>query len=153
MLMKQTTPPIISKQTPFPGEVFYTVRWSPLVPVDKYTIIKAVPAVAGIFELYYQDQYKKLVRFYIAKVWIGGLRSTLRRLTDPLLNEDPKWRDVLETKKCFFRYTMSDSFNDLTDVLFFFSETVYPKKGKLENSHRYSDIFVEEITPEKIVDI
>lgn len=145
--------PVITKQVDNAGEAHYTVRWSPLAEVDKYTIIKSVPAVAGLFELYYRDEWKKLVRFYMARVWIGGLRSTLRRLTDPLLNEDEKWRDLLEHKTVYFRYAMCESFNDLTDVLYFFSETFYPRQHKTYNSERYTGIFVDEISPDKIVDI
>ncbi len=145
--------PIITKQVDTTQEAYYTVRWSHLTAVDKYTIIKSVPAVSGLFELYYRDEWKKLIRFYMARVWIGGLRSTLRRLTDPILNEDIKWRDVLENKSCYFRYAMCNSYKDLTDVLYFFSETFYPHQHKTYNSERYTAIFVNEISPDKIVDI
>lgn len=145
--------PVITKQVDGMGEAYYTVRWSPLTEVDKYTIIKSVPEVAGMFELYYRDEWKKLIRFYMARVWIGGLRSTLRRLTDPVLNDDGKWRDILENKQSYFRYSKCDSYKDLTDVLYFFSETLYPHENKTYNSERYSGIFVKEISPDKIVDI
>jgi hypothetical protein len=145
--------PLITKQVDIAGEAHYTVRWSPLTEVDKYTIIKSVPAVAGLFELYYKDDRGKLIRFYMARVWIGGLRSTLRRLTDPELNEDEKWRDILENKTCYFRYAQCNSYKDLTDVLYFFSETFFPHEKKTYNSERYTGIFVDEVSPDKIVDI
>jgi len=145
--------PYITKKVDREGEAYYTVRWSPLIEVDKYKIIRAVPAVAGIFELYYQDDYKKLIRFYMARVWIGGLRSSLRRITDLTLNDEKKWQDVLENKKCFFRYSICHSYMDLTDVLYFFAETFFPDEEKTENSNRYAGISVDEISPEKIIDI
>ena len=40
------TPPVLTKRTDA-GNAYYTVRWSPLEKVEKYTIIKRVPAMAG----------------------------------------------------------------------------------------------------------
>jgi hypothetical protein len=151
--MALTREPTITKLVDDTGSAHFTVCWSALQKVDKYEIIKCVPAVAGLFELYFQDEYKKLIRFYIAKVWIGSLRTRIRRLTDPTLLEDAKWRDVLEHRECFFRYSVCHSYKDLTDVLYFFSETIYPHEHKTENSKRYTDIAVYEKSPDKIVNI
>ena len=75
-------PPAVTKQ--IKGNVaFFTLRWSPLQKVDKYVIINSVPAEAGIFELYYLDDKKKLVMMRVSRVWYGGLRSKLRSVTDP----------------------------------------------------------------------
>lgn len=146
-------PPIISKRTDSAGSAYYTVRWSPLEIVEKYTIIQRVPAMAGIFELYFEDNYKKLVRFYVSKIWLGGLRSQLRKITDPELIEDERWKDLLENRTCRFRYSLSESYTDLSDVLYFFSELYYPGQHKTDHSGRYEHIFVEEIEPNKIVTI
>jgi len=151
--MAYTAEPLITKSVDDSGDAHFTVRWSPLQKVDKYTIVRSVPAVAGIFELYYKDNHHKLVRFYIAKVWIGGLRSHLRRITDPLLNEDEKWQKVLDERTCYFRYSVCQSYKDMSDVLYFFSETIYPNESRTDNSNRYPGISVHEISPDKIVDI
>ena len=144
-------PPVLTKRTDS-GDAYYTVRWSPLEKVEKYRIIKSVPAMAGIFELYFEDNYRKLIRFYVSKVWLGGLRSELRKLTDIELNEDAKWRDAL-SRTCYYRYVLSESFTDLSDVLFYFSEKYFPGEHRAEDSGRYDQIFVEEIEPNKIVTI
>mgnify|MGYP001098251759 CR=1 FL=1 len=145
--------PQITKEVDDMGTGYFTVRWSALQKVDKFTILKSVPAMAGIFELYYQDPKKKLIRFYIARVWIGGLRSTLRMITDSTLHEHLDWIDTLENKTCFFRYSLCSSFKDLVDVFYFFAETLYPGKKKTYHSRRFMDIRVNEISPEKIVTI
>jgi hypothetical protein len=146
------TPPVLTKRTD-DGNAYYTVRWSPLEKVDKYTIIKRVPAMAGIYELYFEDNYRKLIRFYVSKVWLGGLRSELRKVTDTELIEDERWKDLLENRTCYYRYVLSESFTDLSDVLFYFSEKYFPGQHRAEDSGRYDQIFVDEIEPNKIVTI
>lgn len=145
--------PMITKQVDKDGAVYFTVRWSPLAEADRFEIIKKVPAMSGLFELYFQDTWKKLNRFYIARVWIGDLRSRIRKLTDPMLVEQENWKEVLNTKKCFYRYSQTNSFNDLTDVFYFFAETFYPGQHKTYHSNRYENIFVDELSPDKIVTI
>ena len=49
--------------------VYYTVRWSNLRKADKYDIVKMVPSVSGIFELYYMDDKKKLNLFFFSKAY------------------------------------------------------------------------------------
>lgn len=132
---------------------FFTVRWSLLRKAEKYSITSTVPSMAGIFELYYMDEKKKLNLFYVGRVWIGGLRSRLRRLTDPTLELDDRRRAILETKDCYYRYSLSESFRDLTDVFFFFSNTYFPHTSIAEHSGRYDTIYVKEISPQKIVTV
>lgn len=145
--------PLVKKKTDQYGGVYYTIRWSPLKQTDKYSIIKSVPAMAGIFELYYMDDKKKLNLFFFSKVWIGGLRSRLRRYTDPELEIDEKRRNVLERYECYYRYSLCDSDDDMQDIIFFFASTYMPGKHKQYSSERYEDIYVEEESPDSIVTI
>jgi hypothetical protein len=133
--------------------VFFTVNWSPLRKAEKFDIVTKVPSMAGLFELYYMDEKKKLNLFYVGRVWIGGLRSRIRRLTDSTLEIDEKRRKVLETKDCYYRFSLSESYNDLTDVFFFFSNTYFPHTSIAEHSGRFDMIYVKEVSPQKIVTI
>jgi hypothetical protein len=144
--------PVITKQVE-DGVAFFTVRWSPLRKAEKYDIVRHVPSMAGFFELYYMDTNKTLHLFYVSRVWIGGLRSRLRKLTDPDLEDDPKRKHILETRDCYYRYSLSESFMDLTDVFFFFSETYYPHTSTAEDSGRYDEIYVKEVSSEKLITI
>ena len=76
-------------------DVYYTVYWSRLQKADRYQIITKVPSVSGIFELYYQDEHKQLNLFHIAKAWYGGLRTGLRKATDPELEDDEIKKEIL----------------------------------------------------------
>jgi len=135
------------------GTAFYTLRWSRIIKVDKYEIITKVPAMAGIFELYYMDEKKKLVRFYMGKIWIGGLRTKIRKLTDPIIEEDTQRREVLEKYDCYYRYCVIEHQDDLDDVFYFFAGRYNPEENKAEHSGRYEDIYVKEIDPDNLVTI
>ena len=132
---------------------YYLVHWSRLAVCDKYRIIGAVPAVAGLFELYYEDDLKALRLFYIAKAWYGGLRTSIREKTDPDLEMNLERKRILSDRACFYRYTATGSHADMSDIIFFFAETYMPGQYKTPHSGRYKDIYVEEISADKIVDI
>ena len=135
------------------GNVYYIVNWSALQKADKYDIIKTVPSVSGIYELYYMDEKKKLNLFYVSKAWYGGLRHSLRKLTDPELVRDPARHKVLNDYDCYYRYSLTNSYADMSDIIYFFARTYFPPSVKAEHSGRYIDIFVDEHSPDKIITI
>jgi hypothetical protein len=103
------------------GNAYYTVRWSPFAKADKYEIVRTVPAIGGIAELYYMDEKGKLNIFCLQRSWYGGLRAVLRERCDPVLEKDPfrlsilvKWRD-----RIYYRWTATESLADMADVVFF----------------------------------
>jgi len=134
------------------GDAYYSVNWSLLSIADKYTIIKKVPAVAGIYEIYWMDETKHLRLFIIDKTVYGGLRSEIRRITDPeLCKSDEKGRKILEEKKIWYRYAPTDSSNVMDDVLWFFVQTYFPENTSLNHSGRYQNIFLKESAPDKLI--
>jgi len=132
---------------------YYTIHWSKLKKADKYEIISNVPSVAGIFELYYEDKKKKLNLFFLSKAWYGGLRYTLRKRTDPEMENNPNRRKILNDFDCYYRYTLTESYKDMSDILFFFAKTYFPGNSRIKTSGRYQNIFVKEISDDKIVTI
>jgi hypothetical protein len=144
--------PVVGKQVRG-GDVFFTITWSPLAQADKFLINASVPAMAGIFELYYLDEKKKLRLICIQRVWYGGLRSRLRMVTDPELAEDPKRKELLETHECYFRYSLTNSSEDMADILFFFASNRPVARGCANPSGRYATVFVKEFSQNKLVTI
>jgi hypothetical protein len=126
---------------------YFTVSWSPLYKADKYDIHLTVPAVGGVAELYYRDEAGRLTLFRLARSWFGGLRAIIREGTDPELEKDERLRALVELHKdsLFYRYSMSESKEDLDDVLFFLHECFSPGKHGAEHSGRYERIFLNEI--------
>lgn len=135
------------------GKVYYTVFWSSLRKAEKYDIVRHVPAMAGIFELYYMDANERIRRMSISRAWYGGLRSKIRHDTDPELVMEKKFRKVLNTYTCYYRYTLTNSMDDMLDVLQFFSKTYVPDQPVPQDSGRYQEIFLEEVSPDKVVTI
>ncbi len=133
--------------------VYYKVHWSHLEQADRHRIIATVPALAGIFELYSQDEHRNLRLLMVSKAWYGGLRAAIRRQTDPELEVDAGRRRLLESQPCLYRYSLVESRADMDDILFFFMETYRPGAGTMQHSGRYEQIFVEEVDRDKIVTI
>ncbi len=131
--------------------VFYILKWSKIAEAERHDIIHHVPSVSGIYELYYQDIKKQLRLFFVSIAWYGGLRNAIREKTDLDIEIDKNRREILEKYKCFFRYSASNSFNDLKDVLFFFTETYFPGRTLKDHSGRYENIHVEEVSEDKII--
>ncbi|MBN2511281.1 MAG: hypothetical protein JXB03_13455 [Spirochaetales bacterium] len=146
------TKPVIKKKV-IPPDAQFTVHWSPILPGDRFTIRQKVPSMSGIYQLFYQDPYKKLVLIDMDIAWYGGLRANLRDFSDPDKERDPKIKEILESKKLFCRYTLSESFRDLTDVLSLLAMEEFENWEEFETTGRYEHIFLIEDSPNKIVTI
>jgi hypothetical protein len=131
---------------------YYFVQWSPLSKADRYEIITKVPAIGGIFEIYWMDENNHLRLFVVGKTDFGGLRSELRRITDPeLCNDNEKTRKILEEKEIWYRYAPTDSANVMADVIWFFMQNYFPEKNSFKHSGRYENIFIKESAPDKLI--
>jgi len=135
------------------GDVYYTLFWSRLRKAEKYDIVRQVPSLAGLYELYYMDRNDRLHLMCISRVWYGGLRSRLRHDTDPELVVDQNYRRIIEKFDVYYRYTLTESMDDMLDVLHFFAESYQPAMTSPDDSGRYRYIFLEEIAPDKMVTI
>jgi len=134
------------------GDAYYSVNWSPLTKADRYDIISKVPSVAGVYEIYWMDDNNRLRMFIVGKTDYGGLRSEIRRITDPeLCLTDEKARKILEEKEIWYRYTQSNSSKIMADVIWFFMQTYFPEKASESHSGRYVNIFLKESTPDKLL--
>jgi len=131
-------------------EVFFSIHWSVLKKADKYDISASVPSIGGIYELYYMDEKKKLNLMFMDWVWYGGLRSRLRRLTDVTLIYTPEHKKILENYTCYYRYSLSNSSNDMMDIIFFFGKSHFPNRD-FEHSGRFDTIYVTEHSPQKLI--
>ena len=105
----------------------------------------------GIFELYYRDDHKNLFCFLLARVWYGGLRGTIREATDPLIVLNEKRKKVLETRECFYRFTVVNSFSDILDLMNLLSAGRLAPQRVPAHSGRYEDLYLKEESPDKFV--
>jgi hypothetical protein len=137
----------------YEGAVHYTVYWSKLEVADKYRINAAVPSESGIFELYYRDHTRQLQLFHVQRAWYGGLRNSLRKMTDPDLSADPRRRRVLEEYPCYFRYFVVRSFADMSAIYAAFARRLLPRQAGGASPAHGAPVTVEEVSPDKIVTI
>lgn len=132
---------------------YYTLAWSRIRKADRHEIRFSVPSQSGLYELYYMDDEKRLVLADLAIAWYGGLRTTLRALTDPEVELDPARKAFLEQHEYYYRYSLSNSFADLSDVLHFLSARYFPAYEPAPHSNRFESISVNQFSPDKVTDI
>jgi len=132
-------------------EVHYFIKWSPLAKADRWTINAKVPAVSGIYEVYWMDDHEHLRMLSVGQTHYGGLRSELRRLTDPELNKDLDARKTLEDEEIWFRYAPCNSAAMMADVIWYFRKTYFPEEPGVEHSGRYEKLFMNESAPDKLI--
>ena len=130
---------------------YYNINWSPLSLAERWTINAKVPSVAGVYEIYWMDDHNHLRMLAVGDTHYGGLRSEIRRLTDPELTTDPKVRKTLENEEIWFRYTISNSVETMTNVVWFFRRTYFPENPKIDYSGRFKKIFMKESAPDKLI--
>lgn len=128
------------------NRAYYTIRWSPLRKAEKYDIQKTVPAMSGLYELYYRGRDGRLRLFHYGKAWLGGLRAVIREFTDPdLMKDRPDLRQVLLSHECFYRFSICNSLPDLEDLLGFFSASEKRTDERIPTSGRYEKIRIKEV--------
>jgi len=97
------------------------------------------------------DDHNHLRMLAVGNTHYGGLRSEIRRLTDPELALDPKAREILENEEIWFRYAPSNSSDVMSDVVWFFRKTYFPENPGVEHSGRFKKIFMKESAPDKLI--
>ncbi|MDR2476200.1 MAG: hypothetical protein LBD18_00230 [Treponema sp.] len=132
-------------------DVHYFVKWSPLAIADRWEINSKVPSVGGIYEIYWMDGHKHLRMIAVGQTHYGGLRSELRRLTDPGLITDKKTRKILADEEIWYRYAPSNSSAAMADVVWYFRGTYFPENPGVEHSGRYQKIYMNESAPNKLI--
>ena len=133
------------------GNVYYYVHWSPMALAERWTINSKVPAIAGVYEIYWMDDHGHLRMLSVGQTQYGGLRSELRRLTDAELAINPKIREILDNEEIWFRYAPCNSKNAMSDVVWFFRKTYFPEDPGVEHSGRFKKIFLKESAPDKLI--
>ena len=141
----QEMKPVISS-TIKNGEAYYTLVWSPS-KADKYEVTSR-SRLLPVFELYRMDESKAQSSFSNPCL-VRRLRSQIRAAIDPDATHDPVKRAELEDAELYYRYSMSESFPDILDVVWFLHTTYFPDDIRLEHSGRYSRMYLNEKAPDK----
>jgi len=131
--------------------VYYYIHWSPMALAERWTINSKVPAIAGVYEIYWMDDHEHLRMLSVGQTHYGGLRSEIRRLTDAELATNPKIREILENEEIWFRYAPCNSKNSMSDVVWFFRKTYFPEDPGVEHSGRFKKIYLKESAPDKLI--
>ncbi|MDR2143365.1 MAG: hypothetical protein LBP29_03240 [Treponema sp.] len=132
-------------------DIHYFIKWSPLALAERWTINAKVPSVAGIYEIYWMDDHEHLRMLTVGRTHYGGLRTEIRRLTDPELTDDASAKKILEDEEIWFRFAPCNSALMMADILWFFRKTYFPEKPGVQHSGRFERIFMNESAPDKLI--
>lgn len=132
------------------SNVYYSLTWSALRKADRWEIARSVPAMGGVYELYWMDERKHLRLYCVGNANIGGLRSEIRRRIDPELTDDTALAKILDDNDLYYRYSIMDYADDMADVVWFFRATYFPENPGVSHSGRYKRIFMKENAPDRV---
>ncbi len=131
--------------------VYYTIRWTDFLHLEKHRVNTAVPSEAGVFELYYLDHTNTLHLLDRRAVYYGGLRHVLREIADPDARKAVVFFGQTEPNdRLYVRYSLSYSRSDMDDILYFFSYGQMKNPEHHEGSGRFTHIYVKEISPRSL---
>ena len=129
----------------------YFISWSPLELAERWTINAKVPAIGGVYEIYWMDDHEHLRMLSVGSTIYGGLRTEIRRLTDPELVLDKATKKILEDEQIWFRFAPTNSPAIMADVVWFFRKTYFPENPGVEHSGRFEAIYMNETEPNKLI--
>lgn len=128
----------------------FCLYWSHLMEADKYSVSQKIPSVSGIYELYYEDEEKKLNLLTVAPAWLGGLRSQIREDIDSNERKPDNIRKILENNKLYCRYAYCQIKDDIQDVLWYLNQLYFGDKNFTHSSGRFNKICVKEFAPDNV---
>lgn len=131
------------------GTAYFSINWSPLVPVSRFDIIGSVPSMAGIWEVYWLQDSRVPRILRIGRAWHGGLRHSLREHTDPSLPMGAPLREYLESGDCYYRYVVVESHADLNDIYSVLITHRRVDQTPVPTTGRYREVRIHE--PDEIV--
>jgi len=134
------------------GSAYFSIYWSRLVPLEKEVVIRKVPSTAGIYEVYRYVGGPTAEIIGRSRAYYGGLRNTLRGLIDPISPYPLNGKLLPENEQLMVRYALTESSDDMNDILFFFAGHDHYEDPEQEHSGKYEFIYVKEIVPESIPD-
>jgi hypothetical protein len=132
----------IAKQTRG-DSVYFTIRWSALTLLDKHIVTQRIPSQAGIYELYRDTGGRTPELIGRSRAYYGGLRNTLRGLIDPDTPYAFNGELLDQSRTHWTRYAMTESSDDMDDLLFFFADKEVPQPEQ-HHSGRYRYVYVKE---------
>ena len=142
MRYSERVEPHVDKRTR-DATAYFTIFWSPVVPMTKRVIHGRVPSLPGIFEVYVDEGGRTPVLLGRSRAYYGGLRNTCRGLIDTTSPYPLNGTPLDLTRPHFVRYAVLPSSDDMDDILFFFAARS-GMEDEVDDSGRYEMIYVKE---------
>ena len=122
---------------------YFTLFWSPLLPMEKRLIRGRVPSLPGVFEIYRDEGGRNPELLGRDRAYYGGLRNTFRGLIDSISPYPLNGTLLDQSKMHFVRYAIVENPDDMDDVLYFFAAQE-GREDDRDDSGRYEMIYLKE---------
>ena len=125
-------------------QAFFAVPWTPLKLADRHAIAWEVPSVAGLSQVYWEDELRKLHVFSWGQCWYGGLRGKLAEVIDQDHEPLQVRKKIIETRRLWYRYVLCESWGDLQDLFCLYEQIAHPKEPPPPSSGRFRLLHLRE---------
>ncbi len=114
---------------------YYTVKWSPFIKLDKRRVRSLIPAEAGIFQIFFNEN-SSLTLNSTHQAFYGGLRGIFLEILDEDCQVSFPDKIKIREKDTYIRYSISYSKDILRDMIHHFCGG--------ESSGNFEEVMVEE---------
>jgi hypothetical protein len=124
----------------------YTLHWSHYIPGEKFTLLKKLTEMTGLYVFFYQNEYNRLYPLFLGAAWYSGLRPMALRFFNPASSDNIPSHVISkfenEKVKIFLKFIEVYVLEDFLDIFFKLKE-------------HYKDVFTDTngLVLEKKIDI
>ncbi len=126
------------------NQAFFAVPWTALNLADRHAIAWEVPSVAGLYQVYWEDERRKLRIFSWGQAWYGGLRGKLAESIDQDHEPLQARKEILEHRRLWYRYVLCESWGDLQDLFCLYEQIFNPNEPPPASSGRFQFLHLRE---------
>jgi len=100
--------------------VEYTLHWSDYLLADKFTMLKKLNEMTGLYVLFAMNKYKRLSPIILGAAWYSGLRSMAIKLFDfETLSDIPQdIKKTIENGEVYIKYMEIYVLEDFIEIFF-----------------------------------
>lgn len=142
--MPQFYPELHVRKMVIGPDAHYHLPWTPLKKADRHEVSLKVPALAGIFEIFYQDEKKHQILLTLEAAWYGSVQSKIREKIDSELEGSPGKKTILEDRPLYYRFVLCDSWPDIQDIMGYLIKKYRGEVPGLRDSGRYRRVYLKQ---------
>jgi hypothetical protein len=101
-------------------ETYYNLEWSPYIVCEKFTMLKKLTEMTGIYVVFMLNKYKRLEPIFVGTAWYSGLRPMVLKLFNPssMDNIPRKVEEIVKNEKVFLKFLEVYDLPDIVNITY-----------------------------------